>query len=334
MKPFENWEDRYAMSFLGGFLGGGISAGTLDYKQAKSYANMTYNQAVQELISMTRNDQLKDIYKILDKETIGNKFLSAKKVVTDDTGNVIGWEQGDSKDNQDLEIKNRVRTQLRLIRDTLDAAGGYVTDDELLANNLNLLKDLRYGALRNTTSAGKFIQEFNRLDALYVQKTLELNQLNSPQVKAEEGEGDQAGEESTVLEQRRKQIENMRSGKLAPLFMAHALIESTPFISKALMNSIYRFFVESKEKRKWEDLSESDKVKYINEWNTYQKTDMKDDVDLATHGYLTVTNLFGGRLLENMSSRKMKKYNHDEDMFDDRSCSACSLCRFHCLLQR
>jgi hypothetical protein len=32
MKPFDNWEDRYAMSFLGGFLGGGISAGTLDYK--------------------------------------------------------------------------------------------------------------------------------------------------------------------------------------------------------------------------------------------------------------------------------------------------------------
>ena len=309
MKPFDNWEDRYAMSFLGGFLGGGISAGTLDYKQAKNYANMTYNQAVQELISMTRNDQLKDIYKILDKETIGNRFLSAKKVITDDTGNVIGWEQGDSKDNQDLEIKNRVRTQLRLIRDTLDAAGGYVTDDELLSNNLNLLKDLRYGALRNTTSAGKFIQEFNRLDALYVQKVLELNQLNSPQVKAEEGEGDQAGEESAVLEQRRKQInddleeikeqlENMRSGKLAPLFMAHALIESTPFISKALMSSTYRFFVEAKEKRKWEDLSESDKVKYIDEWNTYQKTDMKDDVDLATHGYLTVTNLFGGKLLE------------------------------------
>jgi len=90
----------------------------------------------------------------------------------------------------------------------------------------------------------------------------------------------------------------MRSGKLAPLFMAHALIESTPFISKALMSSTYRFFVEAKEKRKWEDLSESDKVKYIDEWNTYQKTDMKDDVDLATHGYLTVTNLFGGKLLE------------------------------------
>jgi hypothetical protein len=80
------------MSFLGGFLGGGISAATIDYKQAKSYANMSYNQAIQEVIQMDRNDELKDLYKVLDKETIGNVHLSATKMVKDDNGNIIGWD--------------------------------------------------------------------------------------------------------------------------------------------------------------------------------------------------------------------------------------------------
>lgn len=309
LKPWENWQDRYAMSFLGGFLGGGISAATIDYKQAKSYANMSYNQAIQEVIQMDRNDELKDLYKILDKETIGNVHLSATKMVKDDNGNIIGWDQGDKNDNQDLDIKNRVRTQLRLIHDTLNSSGAYASDDELLANNLDILKDLRYNALRNTTSAGKFLQEFNRLGGLYVEKALELKNLNSPETKAEVGEGDQKDEKNPDLEQRRAdlqkemedlkvQIEEMRSGKKAPLFMANALIESTPFISKALMPSTYKYFVEAKEGKKWEDLSPETQNKYIDDWNNYQKTDMKDDVSLATHGYLSTSRMFSAKFAE------------------------------------
>jgi len=30
MKPFENMFDRYAMSFLGGFIGGGVSSAAFD----------------------------------------------------------------------------------------------------------------------------------------------------------------------------------------------------------------------------------------------------------------------------------------------------------------
>jgi len=152
---------------------------------------------------------------------------------------------------------------------------------------------------------------------------LEYNSLNSADAKREAGEGDQKGEESPALEQRRSdllkemeeiktQIEDMRVGKKAPLFMANALIESTPFISKALMNSTYRYYVESKEGKKWDELSESDKVKYIDEWNNYQKTDMKDDVALATHGYLSATTLYGNKLKEIEES--MKKLLTDENL--------------------
>jgi hypothetical protein len=100
------------------------------------------------------------------------------------------------------------------------------------------------------------------------------------------------------MEDLKVQIEEMRSGKKAPLFMANALIESTPFISKALMPSTYKYFVEAKEGKKWEDLSPETQNKYVDDWNNYQKTDMKDDVSLATHGYLSTSRMFSAKFAE------------------------------------
>jgi len=46
---------------------------------------------MQEVISMTRDGSIKDLYKLIDKETIGNKYLSARKTVTDENGVIVGW---------------------------------------------------------------------------------------------------------------------------------------------------------------------------------------------------------------------------------------------------
>jgi hypothetical protein len=108
LKPFENAFDRYGMSFLGGFIGGGVSSAAFDFRNAQRTANMSYDEAMQQLIHKAHNNDLDGIYKILDKEEIGNKNLSAKKFDKDEKGNII-WKQGDENDNQDLAIKSLVR---------------------------------------------------------------------------------------------------------------------------------------------------------------------------------------------------------------------------------
>ena len=47
-KPWEDEHlfDRYAMSFLGGFIGGGISSAAFDFSSARRSLNMDYNKAV------------------------------------------------------------------------------------------------------------------------------------------------------------------------------------------------------------------------------------------------------------------------------------------------
>ena len=57
MGQWDNMFDRYAMSAVGGFLGGGINSVATDFVQAKNLANMTRTQALQELIYMVNNGE-------------------------------------------------------------------------------------------------------------------------------------------------------------------------------------------------------------------------------------------------------------------------------------
>jgi hypothetical protein len=68
------------------------------------------------------------------------------------------------------------------------------------------MRDLKYRALRDTTTAGLFIQKYNETLTDLVKKTQELKELDTPIVKAENGEGDKKEEKSEDLELKRKRL--------------------------------------------------------------------------------------------------------------------------------
>ena len=303
-KPWEDEHifDRYAMSFLGGFIGGGISSAAFDFSQARKSLNMDYNKAVQELIWKARNNDLDGIYKILDNEEIGNKNLSASKFIEDENGNKI-WKQGTAEDNQDLMIKKLAKEQIKLLVDTLEAHGGNMSDERLI--DQQTLKNIRFRALQNSTTAGIYIQKYNQLLSQLIDKTNELKSLNSPAEKIENDETDKKrrteGESKEIEAKRKKleqeikdidkQIDNFNTGKLAPLFMTSALLESTPFISEVFMRSSFKTFAESKAKTKYENIPEGELKTYWDQYQTYLRTTKKDDLDFATEGYLSLQKL-------------------------------------------
>ena len=303
LQPFENVIDRYGMSFLGGFMGGGVSSAAFDFRNARITAKMDYQTAVQQLVHKAHNNDLDGIINIIKKEEIGNKDLSATKFDKDENGNII-WKQGDENDNQDLAIKNLLLRQIDNIKNTLDAHGGK-TDDEFI--DAQTLKDLRFRALRNTTTAGLFIQKYNETLTDLINKTLELKRLDTPEVRAENGDHDQKDQKSEELQQQRsqleaeikeldKKIEEFNSGAKAPLFMATALIESTPYIAKALMPSTFKIFAELKANRPFENISENELKKFEIDYQEYLKSDKKDDLQLATKSYLVMSNIIAQNL--------------------------------------
>jgi len=155
MHAWENMADRYGMSFFGGLIGGGINAPFVSYKAIKSGENMTYNQAVQEMIYMVRNGKTNDLHKAIDKYHIADKNLSANKTITDTDGNIIPAPAEKYEDSQDYAIKQAMHKQVKLIEDILEAEGANISDTSFL--NKQTLKDLRFSSLTRSTTAGRFL---------------------------------------------------------------------------------------------------------------------------------------------------------------------------------
>ena len=307
-----DWKSQYMMDFLGGFLGGGIANTTLNFRTAKETNNLTTEKAAQKLVYMMRNpEQLNDFYKVLDKTDIGNKYLSATKTIQDENGNIIGYEQGTKDDNQDKAAKDLVRQNINLIKNTLEADGGNISDKSLF--DANTLKDLRWQYLYNSTTTARLIQNFNDLNVKALKLHNEISQLNHqlPDQKykrenAEKSENktptdqeisdiqDQITAKQEQLKDIRQQIDDIKSGKKAALFMAPALLETSPYVLDGFLKSAtFEGFAELKEGKSYKDISadrlEQLKLDYDNYVNTYKK----DDIDVATREYLNATNLFG-----------------------------------------
>ena len=306
-----DWKSQYMMDFLGGFLGGGIANTTLNFRIAKETNNLTTEKAAQKLVYMMRNpEQLNDFYKVLDKTDIGNKYLSATKTIQDENGNIIGYEQGTKDDNQDKAAKDLVRQNINLIKNTLEADGGNISDKSLF--DANTLKDLRWQYLYNSTTTARLIQNFNDLNVKALKLHNEISQLNHqlPDQKykrenAEKSENktptdqeisdiqDQITTKQEQLKDIRQQIDDIKSGKKAALFMAPALLETSPYVLDGFLKSAtFEGFAELKEGKSYKDIS-ADRLEQLKlDYDNYVSTYKKDDIDVATREYLNATNLF------------------------------------------
>ena len=105
---FDNWKERYAMSFLGGTLGGGLFYGVNIYQNGKFHVDQTQD----ELIYLVRNGKTQDILKTLDKWRDQGKFGSTSLSINttkDSEGNDIFLTAENSSDSQNEFIYNRIK---------------------------------------------------------------------------------------------------------------------------------------------------------------------------------------------------------------------------------
>ena len=304
----DGWQTRYLMSFMGGAIGGGIGNVTLNFNTAKSTGDMTFQKASQELVYMLRNPkELQSFRKMINNDTLGNKYLSATKTVTDENGNIIGYEQGTKDDNQDKYIKDLINKQVDLLQTTLEADGATLDDQSLF--DANTLKDLRWQYLYHTTTAGKMIQDYNTLATQALQLHNEIYQLkdsmNVPDQKYKQDDPkvkttlDLIDKKQKQLDEVKQKIDDINTGKRAALFMAPALLESTPLILQPFLKSAtFRGYAEAKENTKFEDIPKEKLETLKGSYIEYLKSDKKNDIDQATKNYLAYTKAFANKLNE------------------------------------
>ena len=313
MLNMNGWTDRYLMNFLGGLAGGTVNAAASDFKQFKHWDNMSERDALQQYIYLKANKESDQVRKTLDKLDLGSKTLSMN-LSYDDNGNVIGWEAAKSKeDSQDSFIKGRIKQQLDLIDSVVDSAydGGEIyhdlSDKDILDSNT--LHDLRLAQFKNSATAGRLIEKFQSTLTDYVQTAMKLNSLNTPEVKAENNEGDQKGEKSPALEADRKQlqlklnslktdIKDLVEGKNTPMFVAEAIMESSPLLKQAFQTAgTLDMYVKNTTGKHINELSEEQLEQKKQEYEQYVNTKGKDANEQAIKNFLDLTEKVSSQII-------------------------------------
>ena len=314
MLNMQGWGTRYAMNFLGGFIGGGTHSVFQNYNTFKTYSNLSSQDAVKHVISMVRNGEVNQLYDALDKVDFGNKYLSTK-LVQDDQG-TYGYGVGSEQDNQNDIIKSAVKQQIKLIENTLNESGANISNESLLSQAT--LKELRYSALMKTKTAGKYIETFNNETQKLInlkQQILDYKQSFSDKDKRESNTNNDEYEAGLqpLLEQYKEQqqkVKDLADGKNSASFMTTALLETNPNLLKEFNDGVtFETFIlaQTGGKKTIDTLSDSEKSDLMTQYEQYLKTDAADDVHIAATQYINLVNkIFGG------SEGIISKYNLDD----------------------
>lgn len=282
--------DRYGMSLVGGAVGGSLTNAFTSYKGFKQLDNMTSQQAIQEMVYMSRNGGLQDFIKQVDKMQIANPNSSATDFEVKD-GQVL-FAPGTETNNQDLYAKQAIKQQAQIIQNILEANGAALSDKSFL--DKQTLGDLRFNALHNSTTAGAYLNEFNTLSSRLVKLQ---SQLQSKQAFAVDTNQDgtvtdkekRQNEPSTVdkqtiksletqIKDTKKQLSELVEGKRSYEFVADSLFEMTTDLSGRFTTTTFPLYAENKYGKKFSELTENEKAVTWNEYNEWKTGEGRDKI--------------------------------------------------------
>ena len=309
---WENVVDRYGMSLLGGFIGGGISSVSTDFSYAQELAKMSTESAIQEIVYMINNDKVDDFLKFANKAELGNKHLSFS---TDENGN---FKPGTKENNQDSEIKKMLNYQVKLIRDVINAEGAKFSENSLF--DALTLKDLRYLQLRNTATVGAFFQEYNSLITDIYKKSKEIRDLVGDGRNTDTKKKELTEQEQGLLAQLKQELNDLRvrkdafiSGKRAPEFIATALYEAQQALHGEGRGYIWQEWAEAQTNKKYEELTEAEIEELKPKYKAYRETEMKNDVIGDARQFVHMVGLTSNAIKEQENYIKLSQEQGQQD---------------------
>lgn len=142
---FDNWKERYGMSFLGGTLGGGLFYGVNIYQNGKVHVDQTQD----ELIYLVRNGKTRDILDTLDKWKKQRKFGSTSLSINttkDSEGNDIFLTANSEEESQNDFIYNRIKETVLQLQNIINENDANLNDDQLY--DRMVLSEVRFKELQ------------------------------------------------------------------------------------------------------------------------------------------------------------------------------------------
>lgn len=276
---------RYGMSFFGGVVGGGINSAAADYKQFKDIANMTSDQAMQQLVWMDRNNEMDTFWDTVSKVPLGDKYHSTRQ---NEDGT---YQLGDENDNQDLEVKRALRNQINTIHNILASNGANVDDDGLIGQIMNslpnvdrnqILGDFRTNALATSVTAGRYLKEYNNLCKAIVLESLNLknlqNQAGDNESKIPQDLQTAIAESQESLKVLQDAKDKLLNGERSAEFYRDALFETTYGVSESFIAPTEIQFMEERTGKPYALISKEEREELSKKYANWSKTERAEQV--------------------------------------------------------
>lgn len=155
---WENALERYGMSLLGGFLGGGLYG----IRHTNNF-NVNQDWDIIDLIRDNRANELRtQVLKDMDAGKLGSTELSGSKHYSLKDGNVSWLSTDDINDSQNHQIAKRVLEKIDALEAFVIGNNANLNDDQLFEHMV--LRDARYLSYKNASHVTGYYEEFkNRL---------------------------------------------------------------------------------------------------------------------------------------------------------------------------
>lgn len=335
IKSAGTWEqasERYAMSLLGGFLGGGLY-GLRNYKY-----NRTLDWDIVDAIRSNKADDLRnEIKKRINEGSIHNTHLSGTKHTIN--GNDVTWlSTTDKTDSQNDLAGKRILEKIDALEAVILGNGVNKTDEELFQNMV--MQEARFATFQNASHITGYYDEYkHRLNKLLQAELAFTNALDSSKGTPNESVSDTDNEERKKNKQESKDtnIAQLRANRdqvkkeFEQFLSGDTSLEYTRKLSFALdpvLNSVF-LDLDFKKWLKDNNITEEELEKdilnrrdIIKQWQEHVKNTMSKNIDDGFYSYLAIENAIKNALLEQQQfEQQYKAFNEqvnqlleDEDL--------------------
>ena len=315
----DNIFDRYAMSALGGLVGGGVTSAATNFRQVANLNNMTRDTAMQQLLYMANNGQLGDFVKSVDKMTIADKNKSATKIIQADENGIV-YAEGTKDDNQDLAAKQEIKNICKFIDDVLTAKGAKISTDSLISkltyrDQLDIVKQLKINNIAQSNVLGNYLQNYQNLQQKLVEQEQKLHDIN---FKLGDVKSNQDPE--LIKQQQQLQVDidvtvgklkQYLDGTISPDVVRDAVFGMNPLLSSVFMPSTFGQYVTQVKGKKLADLSEQEQKDYWKEFSNYYANDGKIDTHIAAQMYQDMMELSSQTIQQYAEAIRNSSQNQD-----------------------
>lgn len=285
---WDNMFDRYAMSFLGGAVGGGLFYGVDAIKNPKSTSDQNTQKELLYLVSQGKTkDILDNLNDLKEKGKLASTNLSID-TTEDSGGNKIFITADENHQSQNDYVYQIMKNSILQMDSILNEHGLKLSDDQLFEKMV--LRNQRYMVLKDSLFDKSYItqyyDDFQQIvsDIFNIEKQIsDLKENTNDENKREENSSYQ--EKLRNLEEQKKDLvqrkESFLNGEYNLDYVDKMLFYIHPEVSGQFYSTLYEQWVQEKYHKDVSELSESEAKKYSKEWEDLKKTKGKQFLNEA-----------------------------------------------------